>query len=206
MKANLIFIFSFLTSMLLINSQANAIIEFRLNYGALASKPELSKLYTGGSTLPTVAPTYGLGADLLLSFPLVPIGIGARMENMNLSASLGGLEFTAKNQRTAVLLNYRLIDTLVYVGPMLTYGVNHTSEFKVSQNGTTLSKFTSDKVSTYSVGLEAGVKLIGLSLGAEAGTETMIMKGSKDAVGTIGGTQDINMSGSYFKLLLGLGI
>jgi hypothetical protein len=43
-------------------------------------------------------------------------------------------------------------------------------------------------------------------LGAEAGTETMIMKGSKDAVGTIGGTQDINMSGSYFKLLLGLGI
>jgi hypothetical protein len=188
-----------------ISSQAHALFEARLAYGLLMSKPNLDNLYNGASTVPGVAPTYGLGGDVLISLPLIPIGFGIRSENMGLKVSEGSLEFEAKNQRTALLLNYRLIDTLMFVGPTFTYGLSHSASIGVSEGGNKISEFTSSKVSSSSIGLEAGVKLIGFSVGAEVGTENLMMKGAKDSKGLVG-DQDINLSGSYAKVLLGFGI
>lgn len=189
----------------LVSTPAHAIFESRLTYGLLASKPEMAPIFPSQTNLPTVAPTYGLGADVLISPPLFPIGFGMRYENMGLNVSEGSLDFKANYTRTAILINYRLIDTLLFLGPIFSYGVSHSGEIKALTNGTESANFSSDKISSYSAGIEAGVKLIGFHLGAEAGYQDFRWKNSHDKTGNLA-DQDINMSGSYVKVLLGFGI
>lgn len=196
---------SFLVT-LLIGFNAHALFEAKLTYGFLASKPDLAKMYGGSSELPSIAPTYGVGGDVLFQIPLFPFGLGLRYENMGLKASAGTVEFNAKNTRTAAIIDYRLIDTLLYVGPIFTYGLSHNASIGVKESGTEISSFTSNKVSSYSIGLEAGAHLVGFLIGAEVGTETLMMKSATDSKGVISGSQDINMSGSYAKILFGISI
>ncbi|WP_413290304.1 hypothetical protein [Bdellovibrio sp. HCB337] len=204
MKHLLLCAFIFATGSLL-SAPAHAIFEVRATYGLLASKPDLAPLFTGSPSLPTIAPTYGLGADAIISPPLFSMGFGVRYENMGVEASSSGIEFKANYSRTALLLNYRLIDTLLFLGPIVTYGISHSGEVKAIQNGTETGVFSSDKITSYSVGLEAGVKLIGFHLGAELGYQDFRWKNATDSTGNVA-TQDINMSGSYAKVLLGFGI
>lgn len=189
----------------LFTSSAHAIFDVRLTYGLLASKPSMTPLFPNQTELPTVAPTYGLGADFIVSPPLFPLGFGLRYENMGVEATVNTLEFKANYTRTAFLLNYRLIDTLVFVGPILSYGMSHSGNIKAFTNGTETANFSSDKISSYSVGLEAGVKLIGFQVGAEAGYQDFRWKNAHDETNTLA-DQDFNMSGSYVKVLLGFGI
>lgn len=189
----------------MISAPAHALFEARLTYGLLASKPDLTPLFPGQSSTPAIAPTYGLGADVLISPPLFPLGFGMRYENMGVNASSGALDFKANYTRTAVLVNYRLIDTLVFLGPIFSYGISHSGEIKALTNSTETANFSSTKISSYSVGLEAGVKLIGFHLGAEAGMQDFRWKEAHDKTGNLA-DQDINLSGSYVKVLLGFGI
>lgn len=197
----------FLAFGMTISLPAHALFEARLTYGLLGSKPDLAPLFTAApaGSLPSVAPTYGLGADFIVSPPFFPIGVGLRYENMGLDVSSGAYQFKASYTRTAFLLNYRLIDTLMFLGPIFSYGLSHSGELKANQNGVETGKWTSDKISSYSVGLEAGVKLIGFHLGAEAGYEDFRWKDAKNSYNAAS-SQDINMSGTYAKVLLGFGI
>lgn len=204
MKRILLFAFTLITGSL-ISAPAHALFEARLTYGLLASKPDMAPLFPGQSSYPTLAPTYGLGADVIISPPLFPIGFGMRYENMGVDASSSGLEFKANYTRTALLLNYRLIDTLIFLGPIVSYGLSHSGEIKATVNGTETANFSSTKISSYSVGLEVGVKLIGFHVGAEAGYEDFRWKDAHDSTGNIS-NQDINLSGTYLKVLLGFGI
>jgi hypothetical protein len=186
---------------------AQALVEARLTYGLLGSQPNLAALYSGApASLPTVTPTYGIGADLLISPPLMSWGAGVRYENMGVSATSGATEFKADYTRTALLLNYRIIDTLLFLGPIASYGLSHSGNIKALQSGTETSNWSSTSISSYSIGLEAGVKLIGFRLGAEAGYEDFRWKGATDSLGSVATAQDINMSGTYAKILVGFGI
>lgn len=205
MKRLLLFAFTIVTGSL-ISAPAHALFEARLTYGLLASSPDLSPIFPGQSSTPAVAPTYGLGADVLISPPLFPIGFGVRYENMGVDATSNGLEFKANYTRTALLVNYRLIDTLLFLGPIFSYGLSHSGEIKALVNSTETANFSSTKISSYSAGIEAGVKLIGFHVGAEAGYEDFRWKESHDKTGNITTDQDINLSGTYFKVLLGFGI
>lgn len=204
MKRLLLCTFAIVTGSL-ISTPAHAIFEARLTYGLLASSPTLEPLFTGSPTLPTVAPTYGLGADAIVSPPLFPIGFGIRYENMGVDASSNGIEFKANYTRTALLLNYRIVDTLLFLGPIFSYGVSHSGDIKAIQNGSETANFGSTKISSYSAGIEAGVKLIGFHVGAEVGYQDFRWNDAVDKTGNVA-TQDINMSGSYAKVLLGFGI
>lgn len=204
MKRFLICAFTIITGSLF-SAPAHALFEARLTYGLLGSKPSMTPLFPSQTDLPTVAPTYGLGADLIVSPPLFPIGFGLRYENMGVDASTNGLEFKANYTRTAVLINYRLIDTLLFLGPVFTYGMSHSGNIKALTNGTETANFSSDKISSYSAGLEAGVKLIGFQVGVEAGYQDFRWKEAHDKTNNLV-DQDINMSGSYAKVLLGFGI
>lgn len=184
---------------------AQALIEAKLTYGMLASSPDLTQLYNGATSLPSITPTYGLGGDLVLNLPLVPVGFGLRYESMGLKATSGGLEFKADTSRTAILLNYRLIDTILHLGPVFTYGVSHSSHITAIENGSTKSDFSSDSVQSYTIGLEAAVQVLAFIVGAEVGYEDMRWKNAHDKSGNFS-DRDINMSGSYAKVMLGLGI
>jgi hypothetical protein len=190
----------------MITQPAHALFEARLTYGLLGSKPDLQPIFGASATgLPSYAPTYGLGADAIITPPFFPIGFGVRYENMGVSASNSGMEFKANYTRTALLLNYRIIDTLMFLGPIASYGLSHSGEIKTIQNGTETTNLSSSKISSYSIGLEAGVKLIGFHLGAELGYEDFRWKEAKDSHNNVA-DQDINMSGTYAKILLGFGI
>jgi hypothetical protein len=204
MKRLLLCAFTLMTGSM-ISLPAHALFEARLTYGLLASQPDMSALFLGQASPPAVAPTYGLGADVIVSPPLFPIGFGLRYENMGVSASSSGLEFKANYTRTAVVLNYRIIDTLLFVGPIFSYGLSHSGNIKALVNGTETANFSSNKISSYSIGLEAGAKLLGFHLGAEAGYQDFRWKEAHDSTATLA-DQDLNMSGSYMKVLLGIGI
>ncbi len=189
----------------MISIPAHALFEARLTYGLLASKPDMAALFPGQTSAPTITPTYGLGADVIVTPPLFPIGFGLRYENMGISASSSGLEFKANYTRSALLLNYRIIDTLLFFGPIFSYGISHSGNIKAVTNGTETANFSSDKISSYSAGLEVGAKLIGFHLGAEAGYQDFHWKDAHDSTGNLA-NQDLNMSGAYMKVLLGFGI
>lgn len=191
----------------LLSANAHALIDARVSYGLLATTADLGPLCPSCSAdAPAIVPTYGLGADVIvtLPIPLMP-GVGIRYENMGLSASSNNVEFEANYTRTALLLTWRPIDTFLYLGPNLTYGLSHSTSLTAVDNGTKRADFSADGVSSYSVGLEAGIKLIGFSVGAEVGYMNFQWKDAKDATGNAP-TQDINMSGTYTKILLGFSI
>jgi hypothetical protein len=189
-----------------LSTPAHALIDARLSYGLLASATDLGPLCTTCTAAsPGIVPTYGLGADLIvtLPIPLIP-GVGIRYENMGLTASNGGLDFKAEYTRTALILNWRPLNNFIYLGPIFTYGLSHSPSIKASEGGSTKADFSGGSVSSYSAGLEAGVSLLGFTVGAEAGYIDMKWKDAKDSLTS--STQDVNMSGTYAKILLGISI
>ncbi len=196
----------FLFTTFLLCSQSYALVEARLTYGILASRADLTKVYTGAaSDVPAIAPNYGLGADALFIFPILGIGVGLRYENLGFTASSNGLEYKSSTTRTAVILNYRLIDTLMFLGPIATYGISHSNNMKWSI-GSQSADLTPSSSSSYSFGLEAGAKLGGFLLGAEVGYQNFPWKQMTDSKGTVTTRPDLDMSGTYAKVLFGFSI
>lgn len=186
-------------------SSAHALVEARLTYGVLGSKPDLASIYNGASEIPAVAPNAGIGFDALFIVPVIGIGGGLRYENLGFNAKSGNLEYKSQATRTSIIINYRLINTLMYLGPIATIGMSHTNNIKWSE-GANAADFSPDSTSSYTVGLEAGVGLLGFLVGAEAGYQNMKWSRVKDSTGTIANTPDLDMSGSYVKVVLGFGI
>ncbi len=186
------------------SQEAKALVDLRLNYGLLVSNTDLGPLCpTCGGSAPSVVPTYGLGADVVvnLPIPLVP-GFGLRYEDMGLTANGNGVEFKEKYTRTSLLLNYHIIDTLIYLGPIVTYGLSHSVSMKATENGAVKSDFGGGSQTSYSLGLEGGVHLAGAIIGGEIGYMDFRWKNAVDSTGNAS-TQDINMSGTYLKLAVG---
>ncbi len=200
-KVSLFFMISFLLC-----SQAFAIFETRLTYGILAGKADLTKVYTGvASDVPAIAANYGLGADALFIIPVIGLGFGLRYENLGFKVTNNGLEYKTSSTRTAAIINYRIIDTLLFLGPILTYGISHSNNMKWS-NATQSADLTPATSTSYSVGLEAGAKLGGFLLGAEAGYQSFPWKQMTDSKGVVTTRPDLDMSGTYAKVLFGFSI
>ncbi|MEY4617576.1 MAG: hypothetical protein RJB66_2536 [Pseudomonadota bacterium] len=199
-------LFSAISLLVLFFAQPSmALFEVRAGYGVLASKPDLTGYYSGASSnVPSAAPNAGLTLDAVFTIPLVGLGAGLRMENMNIKYDSDALSVQNQLTRNALIVNYRLINTLIYLGPIFTYGINHTNKIKMSSGGTDISDISSNKVSSYTLGLEAGASLLGLMVGAEAGTMMMNYKNAHD--GITGITRDLDMSGNYLKVFVGFGI
>ena len=151
----------FLTTVLLPLSSF-ALFEARASYGLLASKQDIADLCQGScaspSSAPGIVPTYGTGFDAILSLPLIPFGFGLRYEKMGFSASSNTIEAKANYSRTALLVNYRIIDTIIHFGPIASYGLSHSGGFTITESGTTKVDLTPGSMSSYSVGLELEVK------------------------------------------------
>lgn len=188
--------------LLFISQPSMALFEVRAGYGILSSKPNLSNYYVG--SVPSAAPNAGLTFDAIATIPLVGIGGGLRLENMKVSSDNSTLDVENQLNRTSLIINYRLIDTLIYLGPIMTYGLSHSNSIKLKAGGTEVSHISSNNVSSYSIGIEAGASLLGFLVGAELGTMNMKYKDAKDSL--TNQTHDLDMSGSYAKIFVGFGI
>lgn len=186
-----IFIFSLLMSMTI---SANAIIELRGGYG----------LVTPGKDFNTqdVPVAYGLNADLLIKPPMIPFGLGVRYENLAVKYdAFGGttnVDLNATN--IGLLLNYRIINTLVYLGPIAFVGLSNSASYKTTVAGVEVLNEKYKSSMLYSLGFEGGASLGLLSLGAEAGYA--FYKYDHDT-GTL--TDQLDLSGLYAKILIGFG-
>lgn len=132
-------LFLILMALVTFTSSAQAILEFRASYTnmdleydpQLGNEPALS----------------GLGVDAIVSLPLFPFAFGVRHEALS---GDDGAELDL--DRTSAILSFRIIDTLVLAGFIATYGLSHDSE---------LNNANLEIDSSYTVGVEAGVKFIG---------------------------------------------
>ena len=196
-----------LLALLLTPMSAFALFEGRLTYGAMGAKDALTEICTGICTgsVPGMVPLYGMGADVLVKLPLIPFGFGVRYEKLSLSGTTSDMTAEAQFNRTAVLVNYRLIDTILHVGPIFSYGINHSGGIKMTQNSNSLMDYTSNTGESMTLGLEVGVKpliVIPLKVGAEAGISQAKLKDATDSFGNTNKT--IDLSGYYMKVFIGL--
>lgn len=182
---------------------ANALLDLRIGGGSSLSSPDLGSFYSGNLSLPTAAPAIGFNADIIFSPPLTSFGVGLRTESMKVDYNNSSLSVENKYTRTSLIVNYRLIDTIIFLGPIATLGLSHTGSLSMNASGVSLINITPGSINSYSIGLEAGAKLIGILVGAEVGYLDMRYKNANDSVSNI--TKDLNMSGDYIKLLFGFG-
>ena len=207
MKKHLVSIFTFT---ILLPLSSFALFEGRLTYGpSMTSGNPISDICSGNAsctgTIPHQLPLPFMGADVLVKIPLIPFGFGMRYEKLSATGSSSNMDASANFNRTAFILNYRLIDTIVHIGPIMTYGLSHNGNMKISQTGNQILDYTSNSGESYSLGLEVGIKpliIIPLKIGAEAGISQFKFKNAIDALG--GPSKDIDLSGNYFKVFLGL--
>lgn len=188
-----------------------ALFTARASYGLLTSKQDIANLCQGSCTAPAnapaIVPTYGLGLDALVSLPLVPFGFGLRYEKQGVSASASNIEASVNYTRTAVLVNYRLIDTIIHFGPIASYGISHSGNFSIKEGGVTKVDVTPNSMTSYSLGLELEVKpliVIPIIVGAEFGYMGFKWNNSINSVDS--SSKNIDLSGTYMKVFLGLDI
>ena len=175
-------------------SPARALVELRAGYGLLASNPEdINKV--------DVKLLSGFHVDALVSLPMVPIGFGLRYESMTMENDgtvLGQkVNVDLDYERISLLINKRLIDTLLYVGAIGSLGLSNKATSKVSISGASLEKKEYDEGLTFSLGAEAGVGFGLFLVGAELGYQLGELKDDKD--------NKFDTDGFYFKAMVGVG-
>lgn len=196
-----------LLTIFVFSSLSHALVDVRLNYGLLGAKQNLEEACIGCGTpanAPEIAPAYGLGLDVIISPPLLNWGFGLRYENLGFSTNSNGIDAKLSNIRTAAIVNYRLIDTLLFLGPIATYGLSHSGNLEITENGTKVLDYNNGNSSSWSIGLEGGVKLIAILIGAEVGYQDLRWNKAKSNVNSEV-EKDINLSGTYAKIHLGFG-
>lgn len=192
-KGGLMKLVSLLVLIFSLSSTAHALIEVRGGYGLTTP----SKDFNGAS----VSTAYGFNADVLVKPPMFPFGLGVRYENLGAKYDVlsGTTNVDMKVTNLGLLINYRIIDMVFYVGPIAFVGVSNSATVNTTLLGVTAeSKYKSSMV--YSLGAEAGASLGLLSLGAEAGYN--FYKYTYDS-GTV--NSDLDLSGIYAKVIVGFG-
>ncbi len=188
-----------------------ALFEARATVGATQANPDIQSICSGSCGSPSTAAgaTYvpGVGLDAIVSLPLIPIGFGVRYEGIKLTGDNASSSTEIKYTRTALLLNYRLIDTIVHFGPIASYGLSHTGNLTIKENGTTKVDLAPSSMTSYSVGLELEVKpliVIPLIVGGEVGYMSFKWNGVTNSIDN--SKKDVDLSGTYMKIFLGIDI
>lgn len=187
--------------------QAFGLLEVRGTYGMNLINPEALS-----TQMPAFSDLTGFGVDAIVSLPVFPIGIGVRGERLTStkSATVQGYYASLNTtlSRLALLVNFRIINTGIYLGALGTLGFLHNATYSHNSDlfGGASGDLASNSASTTSVGIEGGLHLMDLILGGEIG----YMMGSsrtfeKDGVLlTFGGKAvELTYNGPYLKAHVG---
>lgn len=191
----------------LTSAQAFALVDLRLTYGLITAQDQFGEACGTHctSSTPTVVPFGGIGLDVIISPPLMSWGFGARYEKLGLSASTSNIAADAGVERISLVVNYRIIDTILHFGPIFTYGLSTKSHMKISENGTTQVDYSSNAADSITAGLELGIKpliIVPLVIGAEAGYNMLKIKDANDSVNNE--TKSFDFNGVYLKAFAGI--
>lgn len=173
----------FFCLLLLAPLSSQALFEIRAGYGTTTMDEDT---YSGVS----VDDMKGYNLDVIFEPPiLTDMGFGLRYEKMKFD--IGSAE--AELERISAIINYRFIDFVTYLGVIGTVGLSN--DFQTTNAGVTSDDY--DPTLNYSIGLEGGVSLGLISIGAEVGK----FFGEVESPGL----SDLDISGLYGKVLVGFG-
>jgi outer membrane receptor for monomeric catechols len=208
--------------LMMIGSRASAGLEFRAHYGVLngdasAFNTGVQSDITNNPTLNGKLPMYG--ADLLYVMPFVHLSFGVRYEMFDFKnsgpATFGGIPVTSdtelKGSRLSALVGYRLLEnSLFYLGILGHYGLSQKMEYddNLTVSGTTTSNtYTGTVAPSYGGGVEAGVTLGPIILGAEVGYTIFKATSFTSSGATVndasGNPITLDLSGTYYKAMVG---
>lgn len=207
-------------------SSANASLEVRLHYGQLSGDGGDYNSKTQGLTTawPKAESPSVAGADVLFFIPVVGFGVGVRYESLLKQEATGGTFKDSNNDdivasheisgsRTSLLLGYRFIDTLGYVGALAHYGLAKDIKYKLTFNNTTDSVITpidyeATMDASYGVGLEGGAKFGLFMVGGEVGYTILKAKSVAYQGNPLQDASSknipIDFSGMYYRVVFGL--
>lgn len=186
---------------------SHALIELKAGYSQFSTSPgTLNDQFPGN---PKISQMQAISFDVMGNVPLMPVGLGVRHEMFSRKESDGGLRSEIDWKRTSILVNKRLIDTVMYLGPVAT--VSFASDFKYSSDsGATTTNYKTESQLTATAGVEAGFKLALLSLGAEIGYLHAPVGELRDSAGVAvtnasGSKINVDLSGPYMRASVGFG-
>ena len=177
-----------------ITTQAQALFEIRAGYGV--TTPADDATLDGGGTVGLSTMT-GFNIDGIVYPPLLPFGLGLRYESMGLDLEQSGVSVGTDLERLSLIINYRLINTLIYVGAIGTIGFSNQAT--AGFNGGDVD-YEADL--TYTIGAEAGASLGLLSVGAELGYAIGTYDSKQPANSLV---DEVDLGGVYAKVLVGFG-
>lgn len=172
------------------------LLEIRAGVGMNAADPkDLNTAINSGLDSNSID-NYNL--DVYLNLPAIPLGVGLRNEWMKGEASIGADAWDIDANNLTVLVDWRLIDSVVYVGPLVTIGAPFGDILASSGGNSDKATLKMDQLS-YGIAAEAGIKIGSLILGAEAGYQSVKLK-----AGSGSSQVDVDLSGVYGKAMVGL--
>lgn len=186
---------------------AHALVEFHGFAGFAFNDSNSLNRQLSGSGITQIYVTGIYGLDGRLNFPGVPLGLGLRYDwqGIKVGRTGGGAEgneFEVSSRRLAALANLRFVDKIGYVGLVGTIGFQHSPTAMLKIGGTT-SNYDNGKSTSGTIGVEGGVSLGGLRLGAEGGYQDYLVRELKGPSGDA--NFDINFCGFYAFAHLGFG-
>ena len=186
---------------------AHALIEVKGGYSQFSVNP--SSLNSAFAAAPAITQLQAFSVDVMGHVPLMPVGLGVRYEGLKRSEGSGTNGSEIDWKRTSILVNKRFIDTLVYLGPIITVSVASDFKYRSTIAGVAMD-YKTDSQLTATAGVEAGLKLLIFRLGAEVGYLYAPMGELKTAAGTpvldsSGQKLKFDMSGTYVRILAGFG-
>lgn len=202
-----------LLSIILYSTNVHALLTLRASYGAMLSeKIRFTNICQGSCTnslnAPSDAlPSHGIGGDAIIKLPAIPFGFGVRYESLGLSGKTNTIEAESKLTRTAAIINYRFIDTILHFGLIGTYGFSHSGSMTIRENNNLVMDLIPNKIETTSIGLELEVKpliVVPLVIGAEGGYIQYKWNNTQNSVDS--SYRDLDLSGPYLKVFLGFDI
>lgn len=190
-----------------------AAFELRANYTYHWMDPKKLNEFMSGTSTTTVKRMDGMGFDARYVISQLHTGLGFRYEKRTRSVSssrfpnIGNYAGETGVTRLAVLVNVRVLDSQVFLGPVGTLGVSDSAYFKHTV-GTT-GNYTSSKKTSISVGLEGGLKLKFFMIGLEGGylfANYGVPKNGNSEYKTMGTNEPIPLvfTGPYAQVSVGI--
>lgn len=193
--------------LLLIPLTAQSSADFRLNLGRTFSNP--ASLNEGLPEQIHISGLSNIGFDLLVNPAfLLGAGLGMRFDSFQTSKQEGDNEISYSGSTFAMLLNYRIINTGVYVGPILGLGLGNSGNVELQLGGANKTKYEAEKIRAISMGVEGGARVSALVFGGEFGYQYYKAKNLMDGNGnylrnSMGEPKEGDLSGLYMKVSCG---
>jgi hypothetical protein len=183
---------------------AFALLEINVGgQGILSDTGSGNWLASGASSAYSYSGAYGLQADVRLNIPLSDWQFGVRYGQLGLSGTSNGYNLSMSSTTYSGLVAYRIINTGVLFGPVVTYAFGGSGSLQNSFSNLGGTSATAGNVSQYSAGLELGIKFPFL-LAVELGYANLTMNNFSSNQQINGSATNVALGGTYARVSIGL--